>query len=218
MKRGIRLVLALVAGALAIFASLPAAARDYGQQGAVFAISEPDFLKVIENRLKTLEASGELAQMNQALVRRTRARVNRPDPVAGIVPASRARSWTFDPAMVVEHDIRDLKGNLIARAGQRVNPLDTISVPQALVFIDGDDETQMAWALRSYSASEAKIIMVNGAPLEAMTRYQRRFYFDQAGSLVERFGIRAVPAVAEQQGTIMRLREVVLPRAKQPGT
>lgn len=56
--------------------------------------------------------------------------------------------------------------------------------------------------------ANAKIIMVKGAPLEAMTRYQRRFYFDQGGFLIGRFGIQAVPAVVEQNGRVMRVSEI----------
>jgi len=45
---------------------------------------------------------------------------------------------------------------------------------------------------------------------------QRRFYFDQGGTLVKRFGIRAVPAIVEQQGRILLVREV--PLRKPQGT
>ena len=54
-------------------------------------------------------------------------------------------------------------------------------VTAPLVFIDGDDEAQLAWALKRFD-TKARLIMVKGAPLEAMTRHQRRFYFDQAGN------------------------------------
>src|SRR3546814_17708593 len=94
----------------------------------------------IEQKLRTLEASGGIERMNAELTRRTEAGVRRPRPVAGIALAVRARSWIFDPAMVVEKDIFDNKGNAIARAGQRVNPMDFVTIRQKLVFIDGDDK------------------------------------------------------------------------------
>jgi conjugal transfer pilus assembly protein TraW len=40
-----------------------------------------------------------------------------------------------------------------------------------------------------------------------MKARQRRFYFDQGGTLVTHFGIRAVPAVVEQQGRLLRITE-----------
>ena len=39
----------------------PALAKDYGQQGAVFVIIEPDVLTMIEAKLRAAEASGKIA-------------------------------------------------------------------------------------------------------------------------------------------------------------
>ncbi len=192
------------------FAALPAPgmARDYGQQGTVFALLEPDLLRTIETKLKTLQANGGIDRMNRELAERTERKVRRPDPVFGMAMAVKPRSWVYDPAIAIDHDVSDTKGNLIARAGQRINPLDFVTLRQALVFIDGDDAAQLNWALARYTDLTAKIIMVKGAPLEAMTRYRRRFYFDQGGYLTDRFGIRAVPAVVEQSGKTIRVSEI----------
>jgi conjugal transfer pilus assembly protein TraW len=200
--------LAALAGLLS--ATAPAAARDYGQQGTVFPIVEPDLLEQIRAKLQRLEASGETARLNADLKKRTIARVNRPEPVAGLGAAMALRQWTFDPTITVEADISDDKGRLIIAAGTRVNPLDTVGLRQKLIFIDGDDAAQLAWAIKSYKHADAKLILVKGAPLDLMRTRQRRFYFDQGGTLVKRFGIRAVPAIVEQQGRILHLREVPL--------
>ena len=208
-RRHAALGAALVPFALVV--NMPSAsAKDYGQQGAVFRISEPDLLRTIEQKLRTLEASGGIERMNAELTRRTEAGVRRPRPVVGIALAVRERSWIFDPTMQVDKDILDNKGNVIARAGQRVNPLDFVTVRQKLVFIDGDDRDQVNWALGRFDDRGAKLIMVKGAPLDAMTAHQRRFYFDQGGFLVGRFGIRAVPAVVEPNGKTMRVSEIPL--------
>lgn len=197
---------ALVATALAH--SWPALAKDYGQVGTVFPVVEQDLLRVIEMRLKTMQADGRLEAFNQRLKANTEAKVRRPPPVPGIGTATAARSWLFDPSIVIDHDIRDTKGNFIAHRGQRVNPLDFIVVSTPLVFIDGDDETQLSWALKKFGQN-AKLIMVRGSPLDAMSKHQRRFYFDQSGILVRRFGIQAVPALVVQEGKAMRVSEIV---------
>lgn len=202
-----------IAALLAVLlASAPAPAKDYGQQGTVFPIVEPDLLEQIRAKLQRLEASGETARLNADLKRRTIVRVNRPEPVAGLGTAMALRQWRFDPTITVEADISDDKGRLIIAAGTRVNPLDTVDLRQKLVFIDGDDAGQLFWAIKNYKQAEAKFILVKGAPLELMRARQRRFYFDQGGSLVKRFGIHAVPAIVEQQGRILMVREVPLPK------
>ena len=184
-----------------------AVARDYGQQGTVWPVIEPDLLQQIHARLQHLEKTGETARLNEDLKRRTIARVKRPAPVAGIVPASAMRRWNFDPTITVEADIRDDKGRVIMARGTRVNPLDTVPLRAPLVFLNGDDSAQVDWAARRYAGTTAKFILVNGAPLDLMKARQRRFYFDQGGKLVERFGIRAVPATVEQQGRVLLVTE-----------
>ena len=180
-------------------------ARDYGQRGTVFPVIERDLLEQIHSRLTQMERSGETARLNEDLKRRTIARVNRPDPVAGIVRASEARRWQFDPTITLAADIRGAKGELIHAAGTRVNPLDSVQLRAELLFLDGDDPDQLAWALKQ--DANAKLILVKGAPLELMKARQRRFYFDQGGNLVKHFGIQAVPATVEQQGRVLIVTE-----------
>ncbi len=206
------------AGALAVAVLLVATqrteARDYGRLGATFPIAEPDLLATIETRLRTAEASGEMARVNAGFARRAEKRVRRPLPVSGIGTTEEARSWTFDPSIALERDVRDQKGNLIAAAGQRINPLDFVGLRQDIVFVDGDDAGQLDWATRTYSDLKAKIVFVAGSPFEEMTARKRRFFFDQEGRLTNRFGIAHVPAVVSQAGRVLRVSEIVLPRGR----
>lgn len=201
---------AAAVGAVTVLGPMRSEAKDYGQAAQTFPVIEPDLLSTIESRLRRAEASGELARTNEMFAKRVEAKVRRPDAVPGITPAETARSWDFDPSVRMERDIHDQKGNLIAAAGQRINPLDFVSIRQDLVFIDGDDPEQMAWATTRYSDTTAKIIFLKGSPVEQMTAKKRRFYFDQAGKLTSRFGIEHTPAVVTQAGKVMRISEVVL--------
>ena len=189
-----------------------ALARDYGQRGTVFPVIERDLLEQIHSRLTQMERSGETERLNEDLKRRTVTRVNRPDPVAGLMRASETRSWPFDPTITLAADIRGAKGELIHAAGTRVNPLDSVKLRADLLFLDGDDPSQIHWALRQ--EANAKLILVKGAPLELMKARQRRFYFDQGGKLTEKFGIKAVPARVRQSGRILEVSEIALPPRK----
>lgn len=197
----------LIPALLLFVCSSPAVAKDYGQHGTLWPVIEPDLLEQIEARLSHLEASGETARLNERLKQRTIARVNRPEPVAGITHAASLRSWQLDPTISAEQDIADEKGRIIISRGTQVNPLDTVSLRAPLVFLDGDDPAQLAWASARFGKTNAKLILVRGAPLALMKARQRRFYFDQGGTLVKHFGIRAVPAVVEQQGRVLRITE-----------
>jgi len=185
-------------------------ARDHGVVGQAFPIIEPDLMATMEAKLQRLQASGGIDRMNTKFARRAEARVRRPKPVAGISAATEARTWAYDPTIIIERDVQDQKGNYIARAGQSVNPLDFTAVRQALVFVNGDSKAEMDWATSQYSDLKAKIILVNGSPIEEMTARQRRFYFDQEGRLTGKLGVRHTPAVAVQDGRVMKLTEIKL--------
>lgn len=206
-------VVALAGMALGPSAS-PIGAMDHGVMGQTFPIIEPDLLATIEAKLRHAEATGGIDRANAMFAKRAEAKIRRPTPVAGITPAEVERSWEFDPSITMERDITDQKGNLIAGAGQRVNPLDFVAIRQDLVFVDGDDAAQMAWALGRYDDLKAKIIFVSGSPIEAMTARQRRFYFDQEGKLTARFGIEHTPAVVTQSGRVMRVTEHALKQGR----
>ena len=188
-------------------------AADYGQMGQTFPIIETDLLTTIETRLTALEANGGIARMQRQMQEQAVASVRRPKPVDGMTPATRARDWLFDPSIVTEDDIVDAKGNLIAARGTRVNPLDMVQLSQALVFVDGDNAAELAWAVRNWSDARAKIIFVSGSPFDAMKPWQRRFYFDQGGTLTGKFGIRHTPAVVSAAGANLKISEFPLPPA-----
>lgn len=189
----------------------PARALDHGTFGTTWPVIEPDLLRVIQGKLERAEANGSLADLNARFAARVKAKVMRPTPVAGIGPALETRSWAFDPAIVVERDIRDQQGRLIAVAGQRVNPLERLALTQKLAFVNGDNPAELAWAMEQGSDRNLKIILVDGSPFEAMKAHQRRFYFDQGGKLTERFWIAHTPALVEQQGDVLRITEQALP-------
>ncbi|UAJ12388.1 type-F conjugative transfer system protein TraW (plasmid) [Polymorphobacter megasporae] len=198
---------------VACLAASTVAARDYGQLGTTTPVIEPDLLAAIEARLLAAQASGKIAAMNKTLAARTEAKVKRPPPVEGLSPTTAVRSWTYDPTITVGSDIFDHRGNLIIPKGRKVNPLDTVSLRQSLVFIDADDAAQLRWAIKSTTVTNAKLILTGGSPFTVMKAEQRRVFFDQGGKLIAKFGIRHTPAVVEQAGHVLKVTEVVPPRA-----
>ncbi|WP_242121847.1 type-F conjugative transfer system protein TraW [Sphingomonas lacusdianchii] len=205
----------LLGGLLAATSVYPfareALARDHGVMGQTWGIAEPDLLTTIDAKLKAMQANGSVDRMQAALAAKAEDRVRNPLPVAGIGAVREARSWTFDPSIVLERDIRDQKGRLIAQAGQKVNPLSFVSMKTDLVFIDGRDDAQVEWATKRWSATTAKIIFVAGSPFDRMGEKKRRFFFDQQGKLTGHFGIEHVPAIVTPAGEALKVSEIELP-------
>lgn len=190
-------------------------ARDLGVVGPVYPIAEPDMLVTIAQRLESLTDSGELARIEGEAKARYEAYLERP-PGVQLPPAAQNRTYTVDPTLTVPYDIKDHEGRVIHPAGTTVNPLDTISLTRRLLFFDGDDPVQTAWARARILGDPHgfKTILTNGPLMALMKEWQERLYFDQGGRLVEQFGIRSVPAVVSQDGRRLRVEEFRLGDAR----
>ena len=194
---------------LCVLLQVPAAAKDLGVRGETWAIAELDLLQALEARLLDLERSDDLAKLEEEARARARARIEAPDPVAGIAPAAMHRSRLFDPSVVLDRDIHLADGTLLAAAGTRLNPLEHVPLRRDLLFIDGRREVEVDWALKR--PDPATIVLLAGRPLDLTRRHGRPFFFDQGGRLAGRFGIAATPVVMAQEGLNLRLTEVPVP-------
>lgn len=180
--------------------------KDYGTHGQLFNIKEVSLLEEIAQKLAEAKASGKLDGLQEEFKRKVKEKVLRPVAVAHIKKARKNRSWTYSPIYRQETDIKNAKGRVIVPAGTVVNGLDKLSWGEPLIFIDGDDKEQVNWA----KARKGKIVLTNGAPLDLQKTLNRRVYFDQGGIYCHRFKIEAVPAIVEQDGTLLKISEVAL--------
>lgn len=173
-------------------------ARDFGVHGKVGPIEEVDPLQIIHQKLKAIEERGELERHNLELQKKTRTSIERPKPVEGISKTTQTRVFYYDPTYLVQEDIKDHQGRVIHAKGTRINPLETVSLSQDLLFFDGDDADQVTFAKEKLKESPLKLILTKGAPLELSEVLGIPVYFDQAGLLTKKLGIRHVPALVTQ--------------------
>ena len=199
---------AILVVVLGILLAGAAPAKDLGVRGETWAIAEPDLLAALEARLLELERSGALAAIEQEARERVRARIEAPEPVAGIAPATEHRTRLVAPSVVLDRDVRLPDGNLLAAAGTRLNPLEHMPLSRDLLFIDGRRSAEVSWALGR--VAPAKIVLLAGRPLDLARRHGRTFFFDQGGRFAGHFGLAATPVVVEQDGLHLRLTEVPL--------
>ena len=193
--------------ALAVLAA-PALGADLGVRGTTWAVAEPDLLAAIEARVGEMERSGALARFEAEARERARMRLEAPEPVAGIAPARERRSRTFDPSIVVDRDIRDSGGTLVATAGTRIDPFAFAPLTRDLLFIDGRRQGEVDWALAHGRPS--KIVLLAGRPLSLSRAHGRPFFFDQGGRLAGRFGLTATPSLVTREGSRLRITEIPL--------
>ncbi len=180
--------------------------QDFGKRGHVFNIKEESLLELIRNKLNIAKESGKIKELQEAFKKKAIKKIKRPNQVQGISRTIEPRIFYFDPTYVQEFDVRDHLGNIIVKSGTTINPLTHFSWGEPLIFIDGDEVSQVIWA----KSQKGKIILVKGAPLELQEIHKEWFYFDQAGILTEKFGIRQVPAIVEQEWLKLKISEIKL--------
>jgi conjugal transfer pilus assembly protein TraW len=192
----------------------PPASRPASDQqitaGPTYRITESDFLQTIAKQLKEKEKSGQLAQIQKEAVKRAEQSIENPSPLTGLQTTSLARTFYWDPTIVVNQDIRTPDGQTIARAGTRYNPLDSIQMQNNLFFFDAREPAQvaMAEAVNKKTDGKVKLILTAGSYMKVMREKAVRVYFDQEGTLVNKFGITQVPAWIRQEGNRLRIDEL----------
>jgi len=210
--RPILTALAIASGLAAMGGPPVAQAADLGVRGALFPIIEVDLLDLIAAKLKAAKASGRIDALNQAFAKRSVASVERPAAVPGLTPTRDPRSWLYDPSYTVPRDYADQNGRVFAHAGDRINPL--LRMPnfdRVMVFFDGDDAAQVAFALAAlhrYGAARTRLILVKGSPVELMQREKTPVFFDQLGLLTDKFRLAQTPAIIVREGDRLRISEV----------
>ena len=197
---------------LTLVTALKSYARDCGAQGAVYPIKEKSALALIQERLNQMQAKGEIEAHQQQLKTQALNTIERPKAVAGLSKTKQARTFEKDISVSMPEDIRDHNGKIIHKAGTRVNPLNNklLATKKVLIFFDGDDKEQVEWALKEHQRRRglAKLVLVNGKPLELMRTFDTPFYFDQTGRLTRYFGFQQIPAMVYQKGDKLMVAEV----------
>lgn len=185
-------------------------AEDLGVIGPTYPITEKDLLTSIEAKLRVKERNGELASLQQQAKQRAMLAIEDPPPITGIKTARAARTYYFDPSLVVPYSINDSSGHVLVAAGTRVNPLDTVTLSKRLIFFDARDPQQvrLAKALIDEKGGHIKPIVTGGSYMKLMRRWKVAVFYDQNGVLVQRLGIQAVPALVAQDGKRLRVDEI----------
>ncbi len=193
---------------LAALAAAPAGATHLGTIAEVFPIAEDDALAYIEQQLRRRAASGQLARDQAALRARTTQRALHPAPVATVRRTTTATVRHYDPSVRVHADIRDHEGKIVLARGTRANPFDQVSLSKHVLFFDGADPEQVAWAARERAQGAVLLVLVGGSPITLERRWNTPVYFDQGGAMVRQLGIEQVPARISQDGKRLRIEEV----------
>jgi conjugal transfer pilus assembly protein TraW len=188
-----------------------ALSQDLGVIGEVFPVKEVSFLMLIESRMKAMDESGELNRMQAIWQEEVDAYVRRPTSV-GLKRAITHRIHRYKPAIVLQQDIRNEKGEILFHQGTKLNALDALkNYEPHWLFFDADDKAQVAWVIHTLKkVGDARIILVGGDVSRMEALLNQPIYFDQGGKISHQLGIKAVPSMVTRENLSLLIQEIAI--------
>jgi conjugal transfer pilus assembly protein TraW len=172
-------------------------AGDKGTRGPVHAIAETDLIEEIQRRMAGIDWQGLLERGRQNFWKQVR--------FAELEEAADDRARTMDPAVVVTRDIVGPDGSVLARAGQKADPLAVLPMRKAYLFFDPTRPGHLEWA-RATADKLGKPAVFLAARIdrargfghlgEVAARVPGPLYLLDP-ELARRFGIERIPALLE---------------------
>jgi conjugal transfer pilus assembly protein TraW len=189
---------------------------DLGRFGEVYDIAEIDLLEAIKSRLATMDGP----RMRQQAI----ARFWQKRPFEVLPEVREDRDRFIDLTVTAPRDLLAPNGNLIIRAGHAVNPLDQLAFGLCLIVFDAT-QPALVDTVRQLSCRDK-----NARVLYLATQLSRENGWEGLKSLEtmldapvylltpdvrQRFQLQQVPAVVEQAGNriVVRERKVLKPAA-----
>ena len=203
-----------------ILLPISANATDFGTQGASFKVIEEPFIQMMKNRMEKVDMEAK----KEEIQKRAKYKVENPNPVKNIKPATKDRTFYFDPSYTLDKDAVLPCGKILHKAGATVNPLEHMDLNRRMFFVDGRNNDQIEWLkeqLKTPSPKvnnqiiEDRVILIGGSVFKLKEELgdsdEDKVYFDQGGELTTRFGIKASPAIVVQDGGMqLKIEEVSL--------
>ena len=196
-----------------------ASATDLGTHGASFKITEEPFIQMMKNRMEKIDIESE----KDKIQKRAKYKVENPTPVKGIQPATKDRTFYFDPSYTLDKDAALPCGKILHKAGTTVNPLEHMDLNRRMFFVDGRNNDQIEWLKEQLKTPnpkvnnqiiEDRVILIGGSVFklkeELDDTHADKVYFDQSGELTTKFGIKASPAIVVQEGLQIKIEETLI--------
>ncbi len=186
--------------------------NDFGIIGSTRAILEKNLLEEIQERLAKLDGEKLQRQAVDNFWKKKQFLV--------IPPAQKTETFYINPTVKVTKDIVNPQGEILAKNGQVINPLETMTMSNAYILFDATDPLQIEWVNKHIAKSLYKgIVMLmtsqlhkdNGwEHLSALRKnFQREIYLIPK-EMVERFAITGLPAIVttDNQKKLVKVEQI----------
>lgn len=174
-----------------------------GTVGRTYQFAEQDALIEIEQAVKNVNWKKLLADA------KAQARQYRPE-LPELRRATVAKKRLVSMSYTLEIDVPDPRNQsrILYPKGFAFNPLQYMTMPGCVVFVNTADRAQRDWLMSSsYSQDLMTPILLTGGEVSSIQPVLKRPVYFADNLLLERFGIEAVPSVACQKGLSLEVEE-----------
>ncbi len=170
---------------------LGAWAEDFGTVGPTFQ-TDPDGREQLRAEMRKKQQDGELTQFWKNYRQKVIDSILNP-PSLGI-PSDRTHQVLYSPVeFTIPADWHDQNGHVVAHKGEVIHPLRIHPLTAGLIFIDGRDAQQVAYAIHQAQVQPLKIVLTAGSYYRLREQYKQvrwsggfgiPFYYDQKKMII----------------------------------
>ena len=175
-----------------------------GTVGMTYPFAELDALTEVTERARQVDWKRLFAEAGQ------KARHLKPS-IPDLPRVGYARKRQVEMSYTLDVDVPDPKipSRVLYPKGFAFNPLQYMTLPACVVFVNAADRAQRDWLFLSAQGRDLLTpILLTGGEVDKVEKALKRpvYYADQL--LLDRFGVEAVPSVACQKGALLELEEI----------
>lgn len=193
-------------------ATVARGSENLGRRAETYDIGEPDFVLEMQQRLAAIDWNAQRSAAMAHFWSKHHDFVTLPD-------AQRHREFLVDPTVELTSDLEDAQGHTLARAGERWNPLEWMTLSKTIVVFRGTDARQVAAAKAAADAAakagHGVILLTTDIDVDhgwdhlgALETALSGTVYILPQSLVDRFHLQAVPSTVVSHGRELLVTEI----------
>lgn len=167
--------------------------------GPVYAIKEPDMQQVLRKKF-------ESADWHKAM-QAAKDRAQRTEIDVSLPPAEKDRVRLVDVSSPLPRDIKGPNGEILARAGTMINPLEFVSLDSRYVVFDPTSRYESAVVAKWRKQHSSVTLIATHWDARLGAKYDAAVYVLDP-LLKRRFQIEHTPSLVEQEGVRLKVTEV----------
>ncbi|MFT5715901.1 MAG: conjugal transfer pilus assembly protein TraW [Oleiphilaceae bacterium] len=166
-----------------------------GNYGAVFAVEEESIIETFRKRMESHDWAGKKEKAIDGYWAKQSFNT--------LPRATKAQTWYIDPTVRVQKNISNPQGQLLASAGDVVNPVKSAPIPLTIYAFDPTDTDQLQWAHNRVNSDNnngqvmlmfSKIDSDKGWDhLAALRKHFKREMYQLPKELIKKFDLKALP-------------------------